>query len=161
MGDKVFEVEAAVKIQTEQLQRWKGVLKKHVYDELEEWATATNHSVVSGAYVRRGTDLSNFVANFKTPTIKEEPEGYKMPVVEITPGMSEVEWEEKMTKEVMSDCLIECVKVLKFDGGIKSQKLLDELIEVYTSNLKDKSLFEVAKLTAGLRKCNHGKQHNG
>lgn len=63
--EDVFTVEKGIEIQTRQLNEWKKILKKGVYEELVKYATEKNHEAKNGWEIRRGSDLNNFVANFK------------------------------------------------------------------------------------------------
>jgi hypothetical protein len=60
-----FSVEDGIKIQRTQLNHWRSVLKEHVYNELERFATKNNHMVKTGYEICRGNDLSVFVQNYK------------------------------------------------------------------------------------------------
>ena len=63
-------VERAFEIQEEQLEHWEAVLKPHVYRDLCVHCLMKNQEVVKseqpdGMYVFRGSDMDNFVANYK------------------------------------------------------------------------------------------------
>lgn len=62
---KDFTVERGIEIQSQQLKRWKRTLKKKVYDALVEYATETNGKAIDGYGIRRGSDLSSFIANYQ------------------------------------------------------------------------------------------------
>jgi hypothetical protein len=60
-----FTVEQAIEIQKKHLDDWKKVLIPEVYLELHKYATRNNNTAVSGYNIIRGSDLSNFVQNYK------------------------------------------------------------------------------------------------
>jgi len=61
---KKFTTENAIKIQTEQLEGWRKLLKKSVFEDLKAWATENNSFKMDGTDVIRGSDLDNYVANY-------------------------------------------------------------------------------------------------
>lgn len=63
-------VEGGIKIQTEQLADWKPKLLPEVYEDLVEYAVATNSEAKTGFDIRRGSDLNHFV-NIWKPKTKE------------------------------------------------------------------------------------------
>lgn len=62
---RVFSVEQGIKVQEEALKQWEVVLKPSVLAKLTEFARATNSKAKTGYEIRRGSDLSNFIANYK------------------------------------------------------------------------------------------------
>ena len=62
---KEFTMKDALKIQSDNLAEWKGKLKSDCYNDLETYAKETNDTVNDPYRVRRGSNLSNFVANWK------------------------------------------------------------------------------------------------
>lgn len=64
MRNKNFKPEAAIQIQTEQLNNWKKVLLPEVYKALVEYATQDNAKAKSGYDICRGSSLSCFVENY-------------------------------------------------------------------------------------------------
>lgn len=60
-----FSVEDGIKIQRAQLNHWKSVLKEHVYNELERFATKNNHMAKTGYEICRGSEMDAFVHNYK------------------------------------------------------------------------------------------------
>lgn len=64
MEVKEFTVNDGIKVQTEQLFRWKSVLIPEVYDSLEEYAKRNNHKAKTGYDICRGSELDCYVANY-------------------------------------------------------------------------------------------------
>lgn len=64
MYRKELEIQKGIDIQTEQLGRWKQVLKPEVFENLKAWATEKNHEKASGYDVVRGSSLDNYIANY-------------------------------------------------------------------------------------------------
>jgi uncharacterized iron-regulated protein len=62
--NNTFTIQQAIEIQTEQLLRWKKVLKDEVYQELEKWAKEGNDKILIPTSIRRGSDLTNFIENY-------------------------------------------------------------------------------------------------
>ena len=62
--EKQFAVEQGLEIQAKQLANWKSILLPEVYDAFYEYATRHNHEAKTGWDIRRGTDLSNYIANY-------------------------------------------------------------------------------------------------
>ena len=60
-----FTIEKAIAIQTEQLNKWKKILKKSVYIDLVIFATKNNKTISNPYLITRGSDLSSFIANYK------------------------------------------------------------------------------------------------
>jgi len=58
-----FTKEDAIKIQAQQIAKWRTVLQPAVADALEAYATSTNDSVRNPYDIRRGTTLDGWVAN--------------------------------------------------------------------------------------------------
>ena len=61
----VLTVEKGIKIQTEQLEEWKKILKKKVFIYLVGRATASNHNAKTGYNIVRGDDLKMIVYEAK------------------------------------------------------------------------------------------------
>ena len=61
---ETFTLQDAIKIQTDQLQVWKVVLKPKGYGELKAWATEHNHKLTNGIKVIRGTRMQDFILNY-------------------------------------------------------------------------------------------------
>lgn len=59
-------VEKAIEIQQEQLKHWESVLKPEVFRALKAHCDHENKAAIKGIYVFRGSDMDNFVANYKT-----------------------------------------------------------------------------------------------
>jgi len=72
-GKKEFTVDQGLKIQGEHLAEWESKLHPECYKDLVPYATETNHLAKTGLNVRRGSDLSTFVANWY-PNTQPEPE---------------------------------------------------------------------------------------
>ena len=62
--EKAFTIELGLEVQAEQLAKWKSILLPEVYEALYEYATRYNHEAETGYDVRRGTDLSTYIANY-------------------------------------------------------------------------------------------------
>lgn len=81
-NSNAFTFEDALNIQKEQLQEYKNILKKKVHAVLVFWAEEQNKKLIessdfdpsNGRAVVRGTDLSNFVANYSYTLRREEIE---------------------------------------------------------------------------------------
>lgn len=58
-------IERAIEIQAEQLKRWEAVLKPEVYRDLKAHCDHDNKGATAGKYVFRGSDMDNFIANYK------------------------------------------------------------------------------------------------
>lgn len=65
MADERDRIPEIIGIQTRQLENWKPKLNPEVYRDLCAWATATNETVDNWDSIRRGTQLDNFIANWK------------------------------------------------------------------------------------------------
>jgi hypothetical protein len=59
-----FTVEDGIKVQTEQLEGWKKILRPAVYNELRKWATKYNDKAHNGYDIARGITLDNFIGNY-------------------------------------------------------------------------------------------------
>ncbi len=64
MAKQEFTIKRAIQVQTEQLKKWKQVLKSEVFSELEKWATEKNHLKVDPYKIIRGSYLTTFVVNY-------------------------------------------------------------------------------------------------
>ena len=64
MEENEFTLQHGLEIQAEQLANWKSILIDEVYEALYEYATRLNHLAETGYDVRRGTDLSTYIANY-------------------------------------------------------------------------------------------------
>jgi len=64
MRNKNFKPEAAIQIQTEQLNNWKKVLQPEVYEALHEYALRDNSKATDGYQICRGSSLSCYVENY-------------------------------------------------------------------------------------------------
>jgi hypothetical protein len=60
-----FTIEAGIRVQSEQLAKYKKILKPEAYDRLERWALLSNSrdGIRDGYDIQRGTDLDMFVQN--------------------------------------------------------------------------------------------------
>jgi len=63
MNDKTFTVEDAIKIQKEQLLKWKSVLKPEKFDLLQQHADTKNVGVTNTASVFRGVNIDMYIQN--------------------------------------------------------------------------------------------------
>lgn len=71
MGTKGREKkEHIIEIQSSQLQEWKNVLKKEVFNLLEKWTTKDNDSIKDWMQILRGEDLSTYIRNFNNTSLK-------------------------------------------------------------------------------------------
>jgi hypothetical protein len=64
MEEKAFTIELGLEVQAKQLAEWKSILLPEVYEALYEYATRLNHLAKIGWDIRRGTDLSTYIANY-------------------------------------------------------------------------------------------------
>lgn len=62
--EKELTVKEVIKIQTEQLQEWKQLLKPEIYDWLEKRVTKDNHLAKSGDSIVRGSCITTNVENY-------------------------------------------------------------------------------------------------
>lgn len=60
-----FTMRASLDIQKEHLDRWKNVLNAEAYSDLVAYTVEANKTVTVPRYVARGTDLDNFIANWR------------------------------------------------------------------------------------------------
>ena len=60
-----FTREDGIKIQAEDLRRWRVVLKASMYRRLKTWATAGNARASWGDEVKRGDDLTQAVRSLR------------------------------------------------------------------------------------------------
>lgn len=60
-----LSVEDGIRIQSEQLQDWKSILKDEVYEALHEYALRDNDKAETGYDICRGSSLSCYVENYK------------------------------------------------------------------------------------------------
>ena len=68
MGTKGREKkDSIIEIQSSQLQEWKNVLKKEVFNLLEKWATKDNDSIKDWMQILRGDTLNIYIRNFNNP----------------------------------------------------------------------------------------------
>ena len=65
MEEKAFTIELGLEVQAKQLAEWKSILLPEVYQALYEYATRNNHEAKIGWDIRRGTDLSAYIANYR------------------------------------------------------------------------------------------------
>jgi hypothetical protein len=71
MGTKGREKkEHIIEIQSSQLQEWKNVLKKEVFNLLEKWATKDNDSIKDWMQILRGEDLAVYIRNFNNYSLR-------------------------------------------------------------------------------------------
>jgi len=63
--ERQFEVQQGLDIQARQLEGWKSILKDEVYEALHEYATRNNGEAKTGWDIRRGSDLDNYISNYK------------------------------------------------------------------------------------------------
>jgi len=66
-----FTVEAGIRVQTRQLERWAIVLKPEVMEDLRTFAVLDNDKAHSGYEITRGSDLENYILNYQ-PKVKAE-----------------------------------------------------------------------------------------
>lgn len=62
---KEFSIENGIEYQNSDLDDWKTILTPTAYNELEMYAKETNDIAKTGYEIRRGSDLTNFIANLK------------------------------------------------------------------------------------------------
>lgn len=62
---KEFTTEKGIAVQNNDLARWKTKLKSEVYNDLVEYAQATNQRCTNGYQIRRGSDLTTFISNWQ------------------------------------------------------------------------------------------------
>ncbi len=62
---KTFSVEEGIIVQTRQLEGWKKLLKPKVYLALREYAIRYNDTARDGYGIRRGSDLTTFLMNYR------------------------------------------------------------------------------------------------
>jgi hypothetical protein len=71
MGTKGREKkDSIIEIQSSQLQEWKNVLKKEVFNLLEKWATKDNDSIKDWMQILRGEDLAVYIRNFNNYSLR-------------------------------------------------------------------------------------------
>jgi hypothetical protein len=71
MGTKCREKkDSIIVIQSSQLQEWKNVLKKEVFNLLEKWATKDNDSIKDWMQILRGDTLNLYIRNFNNTSLK-------------------------------------------------------------------------------------------
>jgi hypothetical protein len=71
MGTKGREKkDSIIEIQSSQLQEWKNVLKKEVFNLLEKWATKDNDSIKDWMQILRGDTLNIYIRNFNNTSLK-------------------------------------------------------------------------------------------
>jgi hypothetical protein len=58
-----FTKELGIKIQTDQLNRWKSVLMPDVFDKLQKIVTKDNNNAVNGHDVLRGSRINEIIFN--------------------------------------------------------------------------------------------------
>ncbi len=63
---KTFSVVEGIVVQTKHLQEWQKKLKPEVYEALQRYAVSKNDVAKDGYGVLRGTDLSNFIENYRS-----------------------------------------------------------------------------------------------
>jgi hypothetical protein len=63
-------IKEAIEIQTQHLNDWETKLKPEVFEALREFAIKDNDKKTNGYDICRGTDLDNFIANYKPVNIK-------------------------------------------------------------------------------------------
>ncbi len=71
MADTIFTVKQGLKIQKQELEKWKKVLLKEVYDDLEFWITRKNHLAEDGHDIKRGDFMITFLTYYD-PYYKNE-----------------------------------------------------------------------------------------
>ena len=59
-----FNAEAGIEVQTEQLNKWKTVLKPEVFVELQKFAVKDNDKAKTGYDVVRGVNLDGWVKTY-------------------------------------------------------------------------------------------------
>ena len=65
MESNPLTMERAIEIQLQQLEEWRSKLNEECYFDLKEKANLSNQLVTSPYGVFRGSDMSNFIANWK------------------------------------------------------------------------------------------------
>jgi len=84
MKPTTLSVENGIKIQQKQLREWKTKLIPQVYKALKERAEQDNHLAKSGYDIFRGSNLDNFIANYKVK------EGYFIIPYEFEDGVYQI-----------------------------------------------------------------------
>jgi hypothetical protein len=66
-----FTMEQGLQVQREHLNEWKQVLKEEVYDELVKYCMVTNLEARTGYDLKRGSELSTWIENYKRRLSKQ------------------------------------------------------------------------------------------